>query len=365
MISNRLLNDKKISSRQFAIIRIIDEKEEVPASYIEKRLQNSSIQVSRPTVNRDLESLEEKNLILRKGEGKSTKYRVSKTAKILLPVDINRYFKSSSRGSVSHFNPKIFDLLSNISLLSKKEKEYLNKLKSGYQQKKSKLQKGLFRRELERLTIELSWKSSAIEGNTYDLLETEALLKQGIEADGKPKYDATMIINHKNAIDLIISNADKYSQLETRDIQGLHKVLVSGLGIGNDLRKSAVGISGSNYEPLENRGQIKKSLDKMCQVINTKNNEFEKALIAILLTAYIQPFVDGNKRMSRMLGNAILIASNSFPISYISVPVKDYQRSTILFYETNNAFHFKQLFLDQCKFAAEDYFKVSPPTQVN
>jgi len=52
----------------------------------------------------------------------------------------------------------------------------------------------LLKRELERFVIELAWKSSKIEGNTYSLLETESLIKEQKEAVGKSRDEAIMIL---------------------------------------------------------------------------------------------------------------------------------------------------------------------------
>ena len=123
-----------------------------------------------------------------------------------------------------------------------------------------------------------------------------------------------------------------------------------------NIRNRIVGITGTAYKPLDNDFQIKESLQKMCDIINAKENIFEKALIAIILISYIQPFEDGNKRTGRMVGNAILINNNACPLSYRSVAVLDYKKAVLLFYEQNNLSMFKDLFIDQNKFAVENYF---------
>ena len=74
------------------------------------------------------------------------------------------------------------------------------------------------------------------------------------------------------------------------------------------------------------------------------------------LLAYIQPFADGNKRTSRMLANAILLAHDCFPLSYRSIDENEYKQAMIVFYETNNIYHIKRLFLDQYRFALKTYF---------
>ena len=68
-----------------------------------------------------------------------------------------------------------------------------------------------------------------------------------------------------------------------------------------------VGITGTNYRPLDNELEIKEALEKLFIYLNKEGNPVEKALVAVAMISYIQPFEDGNKRVARMLGNAILL----------------------------------------------------------
>jgi Fic family protein len=97
-------------------------------------------------------------------------------------------------------------------------------------------------------------------------------------------------------------------------------------------------------------------MEKTVTSINTTHHPLEKALIALAMIAYIQPFSDGNKRTARMLANALLLAHDYFPLSYRSIDENEYKQALILFYETNNLFHLKRLFLDQYTFALKTYF---------
>ena len=90
--------------------------------------------------------------------------------------------------------------------------------------------------------------------------------------------------------------------------------------------------------------------------MNETEDIFEKAVILMLLIAYIQPFVDGNKRTSRLSGNAILQSFDSCPLSYRSMDEIEYKKAVLLFYEQNNIAYFKELFLKQFEFAVENYF---------
>ena len=94
----------------------------------------------------------------------------------------------------------------------------------------------------------------------------------------------------------------------------------------------------------------------MCNLINTKDNIFEKALLALTLISYIQPFMDGNNRTARIVSNAILIQNKYCPISFRTVDSIDYKKAMLIFYEQNNIFHFKNIFIEQFEFAVNNYF---------
>ncbi len=122
------------------------------------------------------------------------------------------------------------------------------------------------------------------------------------------------------------------------------------------MRSRRVGITGTNYKPLDNEFQIKEAFGKMCILINNKPNVFEKSLLALLLISYIQGFMDGNKRTARIVSNAILIANNYCPISFRTVDSIDYKKAMLVFYEQNNITAFKRIFMEQFEFAVITYF---------
>jgi Fic family protein len=209
---------------------------------------------------------------------------------------------------------------------------------------------------MERLGIDLSWKSSQIEGNTYSLLETERLLKEKQTAAGKTKEEAIMLLNHKEALDFIVANPDYLEHLTISRIEDIHSLLIKDLGVDRNIRTRRVGITGTNYRPIDNEFQIREALQQTCDLVNSRKNVFEKALYVLVLLSYIQAFNDGNKRIARITSNAILIANNYCPISFRTVDSIDYKKAMLLFYEQNNISAFKQIFIDQFRFAVETYF---------
>lgn len=311
------------------------------------------------TVKRILTKLISDNLILSEGKGKGTKYSIGIAYQLFYPTDIKHYFDKEidERKIKERFNLLLIkNELKNVSLFTKDEIGHLVQLQNKYQENISKLSELEYKKELERLAIDLSWKSSQIEGNTYSLLETERLLKEKITAEGKGKDDAVMLLNHKEALDFIIENPSYVNPLTIGRIEDIHSILIKELGVDRNIRKSRVGISGTNYTPLDNEFQIKEALEDMCELVNNCENVFEKALLLLMLISYIQPFGDGNKRTARIISNALLINNNYCPLSFRTIDSIEYKKAMLLFYEQNNMTAFKHIFMNQFEFAVKTYF---------
>lgn len=311
------------------------------------------------TIKRVLSKLIQEQLIISTGKGKSTRYNLSPVYKLFEPIEIDKYYEKEidKREIKESFNFSIIsEILPQINLFSEEEIKKLNELQATFTKNILELSDLEFKKELERLAIDLSWKSSQIEGNTYSLLETEHLLKEKKTASGKSKEEAIMLLNHKDAIDFIFKNTDYLFPVTISKIEDIHSILTKELEVDRNIRKRRVGISGTNYRPIDNEFQIREALTGMCGLINNKENVFEKSLLALILISYIQPFVDGNKRTARIVSNAILINYKYCPISFRTVDSVDYKKAMLLFYEQNNITSFKKIFIEQYEFAVKTYF---------
>jgi len=311
------------------------------------------------TVKRILQELASENLISISGKGKGTKYQLSNSYELIHPVDVAVYFQreTDEREIRESFNfSLITETLSQVSVFTSGELNHLNDLQNRYSENISKLSEHEYKKELERWAIDLSWKSSQIEGNTYSLLETERLLKERQTTSGKTKDEAIMLLNHKDALDFIIKNPTYVAPLSVSGIEDIHTLLIKDLGVKRNIRKGRVGISGTNYKPLDNEFQIREALRDMCFIVNKHENVFAKALLTLVLLSYIQPFTDGNKRTARIISNAILMNNNFCPISFRTVNSIDYKKAMLIFYEQNNLAAFKEIFISQFEFAVKTYF---------
>ncbi len=340
------MDETHLSSRQQKILRLLN-----AGTFSRIRLQKALAEkVSKPTLFRDLKGLIAAGLVRSSGAGKATVYRKIDQNPLLVPATK----KFSARGPILfHFD--VFEHCTN--LFTPQEAAHLHSIHKDLGIQLGRLDPTIAKKELERFIIELAWKSSRIEGNTYSLLETETLIKTRREAVGHTKEEAIMILNHKYAFDRMMEHRDTFKRLNLSDITQLHAVLIKDMDVSPGLRKHPVGITGSLFRPLDNEWQIREALEKLIDVVNESTHPLQKALIIMAMLAYIQPFADGNKRTSRMLANAMLMAYGYYPISYRVVDENEYKQAMIYFYEQNSLYEIKKILITQYEFAIDTYFR--------
>lgn len=347
---------KKRVNRDPEIIQFVKDH---PQSSSQEILDGLQLPISVITLRRSLQDLCAKGLLTRIGELKGSRYAISEGFSVLSPIDLGGYFSQEidERAIQASFNlDLISETLKNLTLFTEGETSSLQVWQEKHKANTAKLTEDVYKKELERLAIDLSWKSSQIEGNTYSLLETERLLKDKETAAGKTKDEAIMLLNHKEAIDFIIQNPSYINPLTVSSIEDIHSILAKELPISRNIRNSRVGISGTNYTPLDNEYQIREALEQMCELVNAKKDVFEKALLVLVLISYIQPFSDGNKRTARIISNAILLKNGYCPISFRTIDSLEYKKAMLVFYEQTNIQPFKQIFMGQFEFAVNTYF---------
>lgn len=345
-----------ISKRQQAIISIFLEKGQLSSSTVYAELKKTGEGVSQVTVKRALSEMAEANLLHVAGVGPSTTYAITVAGRAYADVRAEEYcgIEPDRRFGMSRYNFELFSQFP-ADIFSSREQEILVGATGEYQERILHITPTTQKKELERLVIELSWKSSRIEGNTYTLLDTEKLILEHREAIGHSKSEAVMILNHKHAFTFIHEHANKFKTLTRTNLEQVHSLLVKDLDVGIGIRKSLVGVLGSKYQPLDNVHQITDALDELSRTIKAIHNPYAKALVGLLGVSYIQPFEDGNKRTSRLIANALLMAHGLAPLSYRSVDESAYREAILVFYELNSIVPFKKIFIDQYDFAARNY----------
>lgn len=345
-----------LAAKQQNILEIILKSGATQSSEIHEEIIKQGDDISLVSVKRALSKMVSLGLLVVSGSGRSTSYGISNKARAFLNINAKEYIEIEpdrrfgsdkyNFGYFSEFPAGIFD---------DSELKRLDQATENYTQKTRNLSDVIEEKELLRLIIELSWKSSKIEGNTYTLLDTEKLILDKEEAKGHDKLEAIMILNHKDAFNFIRENNSEFKTLSLANLEKLHSLLVKDMGVGLGIRNRVVGVTGSKYKPLDNKYQIHEAIKDLSGVISNAKTPYAKALLALIGIGYIQPFEDGNKRTGRLMANALLLAHGYAPLSYRSVVESDYREAMLVFYEINSIVPFKKIFVDQYVFAANNY----------
>ncbi|MDI6050340.1 Fic family protein [Flavobacterium sp. XS2P24] len=172
----------------------------------------------------------------------------------------------------------------------------------------------------ESLSIEWTYNSNSIEGNTMSLRETQMVIQEGITIKGKSLREHFETHNHDKAIDYLYSIVDDDYNLRSIDILSLHGLVLRSIedDFAGRIRNGGVRITGANFTP-PNANKVPDLLDELIDFINTNPlqlNDIELATVFHHKLVWIHPFFDGNGRTVRLAMNLLLMRSG-FPPAII------------------------------------------------
>lgn len=209
--------------------------------------------------------------------------------------------------------------------LSADDIEKIEQQKENYTKEIKKLSSLEKEKHLEEFIIRFTYDSSKLSGVPVTLRQTSLILKEGIiPRNIKDLRTVKELENHEKGV-LIITEYN--GAFTIKFIQKLHKILLTGVDdtIAGKFRSQLqrnVNVIGTSYVPPKWQ-EIEKELDtlfKWYKAESRKLHPLELAALIHLKIISIQPFVDGNSRLSRLLMNWILWKKNYPPID---IPIED------------------------------------------
>lgn len=172
----------------------------------------------------------------------------------------------------------------------------------------------------EQLSIEWTYNSNSIEGNTLTLRETQMVLQEGITVKGKSLREHFEAKNHEKAINYLFSIVNDDYQIRSIDILSLHSLVLNMIeeDFAGRIRNGGVRITGANFIP-PNANKVSDLLDELIHFVTTnplQMNAIELATIFHHKFVWIHPFFDGNGRTVRLAMN-LLLMQQGFPPAII------------------------------------------------
>lgn len=249
-------------------------------------------------------------------KGKKVTQRNKYIGKKLPPKERLEYLKEEFLKEIKGERYKYFSS-QDIENIERKKEEYNEEIG-----RLSKLEKN---KKLEEFIVRYTYDSSKLSGLDITLRQTYLILEKGVMPKGfKNLVVARELENHEKCI---IALTKYKRKLDIRFIKKMHNILFAGVddSIAGKLRyeiKRDVKIAGTIYVPPKWQN-LKKELDSFFKWYKSENRRLhplELAALVHLKIASIQPFVDGNSRLARLLMNWILWKRSYPPVD---IPIED------------------------------------------
>ncbi|MCD8509781.1 MAG: Fic family protein [Bacillus sp. (in: Bacteria)] len=195
----------------------------------------------------------------------------------------------------------------------------------------------------EKLLLEWTYNTNAIEGNTLTINETKVVL-EGITVGGKTLREHLEVLNHRDAIQFVEEIVQKGDPLSEWQIKNLHRLVLKGIDddYAGVYRDQQVFISGAKHIPPA-PFLIKEEMEKLLvwyeQAVTEKLHPVARGAMLHAIFVGIHPFIDGNGRTARLLLNLELM-KEGFPPIVIKV------ENRLAYYEALDKAHTKKEYDD-------------------
>lgn len=164
--------------------------------------------------------------------------------------------------------------------------------------------------------VEYAHNSTAIEGNTLTLIQTKAILEDGLSVGGKTLREIYEVANHAKAFSFVKKYVAEGRPLDEPTAKDIHALLMENILVGGVYRNVEVRISGAGFKPPAPNEMFRQVKNFFADLpYRTDLNPIELAAWTHAEFVKIHPFVDGNGRTSRMLMNYQLMAKGFLPVS--------------------------------------------------
>lgn len=186
----------------------------------------------------------------------------------------------------------------------------------------------------EEFTVEYTYNSNAIEGNTLTLRETDMVLR-GLTIDQKPLKDHMEAVGHKEAFDYVRELVQKKAPMSERVIQQIHYLVLADKKDDRGVyRRVPVRIMGAQHEPVQPY-LIRPMMEQLLADFGASQEHIVTKLARFHIEFEgIHPFIDGNGRTGRLLVNLELMKAGYPPID-----IKFTDR--IAYYDAFDEYHVK------------------------
>lgn len=220
------------------------------------------------------------------------------------------------------------------------------------------LTEGEVARLKEEFTIEYTYNSNAIEGNTLTLRETDLVLR-GLTIDQKPLKDHMEAVGHKEAFDYVCELVKSKEPLSERIIKQIHYLVLADKKDDRGVyRRVPVRIMGAQHEPVQPY-LIAQEMEQLLIDYAQRDEHIVTKLARFHIEFEgIHPFIDGNGRTGRLLINLELMKAGFPPIDIKFTDRIAYYNAFDEYHVKHNLSAMETLFAGYIESRLDQYLKI-------
>ena len=242
------------------------------------------------------------------------------------------------------------------SILDEEQIKNLEKIKVEYKNIMKSFTKNQIKDIMDRFTINFTYESNAIEGNSLTLKEVTLILGENIVPKNKDLREVYETRNTREAHELLFKNKIK---INIKDMIRVHSILVKDTGVEFGFKKLPNYLLMRNLKTTPPE-KVEEEMNKLILWYESNKNKTHPLMLASEFHARferIHPFDDGNGRAGRILLNAILLEHN-YPPLIIRKTARIVYFSSLEAFDNGYKSKLERFLLDKIKDTFEKFFKV-------
>lgn len=192
----------------------------------------------------------------------------------------------------------------------------------------------------------LIYDQAVLEGISTTFPQTDAILENGV-VNGVRAQDVQKILNLKHAWEFILDKDVLLSETNYYVLAHIAGMVNEGFYTnGGTIRGVPVTIGGTSYvPPIPLEVDVKETIR---DILQSKDDEVEKAIRLCLYCMKTQVFIDGNKRASIIFANHYMIQNGKGLLVVPEAKVEDFKKLLVAYYEGKDEDKITRFFMDEC-----------------
>lgn len=240
------------------------------------------------------------------------------------------------------------------------EYRLLLQLRKTVEEKQETLPLELLKKIDHRFNVEYAHNSTAIEGNKLTLVQTKAIIEDGLPMGENVSHEIYEVFAHAKAFAYVQKRVEEWKPLDENIVKDIHELLMENILSGGIYRNVEVRITGAGHKPpvpSEMYRQVKAFFEDLpCR---TDLNVIELAAWTHAEFVRIHPFTDGNGRTSRMIMNYQLMSNGFLPVSIAKENRLEYFEALEAYAVDGDLTTFAEMIAELEKQRLEEYIAIS------